>query len=412
MSLFKVWYSTESFADFIIDNTALKSLNPEKRKLPESDASKPKDFHKLPDHIKKIVYLDCPDLIVECSDEPVFSIEESKEAGTGHNVFQRFARLAAAVENNIPSFYIYPDAKLITRAGGAAKWDVLNPLIFEALERMMNIYNIPCLFHHFPSDYKDFVNNPSKSPNFCNKGLQFDAQHPSCPDAQHPEMKALFGILDKIIGRVVKLGPIKGCENLLGLREVQDRRKLMAAEYHKNSRSLGEISPISATTEVPTSYLLKTIKELTGQPISTDALIAKREKTVLYQADAQFRGDPYPGALAALDYLMCREGKTFENRDKNLVMIWGKIQIDEQAGMLRVAKSKSTGIESFCSDVKASEPHNLLTKKYSALQPEKIPRYYMQVRYGSMFSKSKHIRIYAYFADALLFHDGALWREG
>ncbi len=40
-----------------------------------------------------------------------------------------------------------------------------------------------------------------------------------------------------------------------------------------------------------------------------------------------------------------------------------------------------------------------------------IPRYYMQVRYGSMFSKVKHIRVFSYFADAILFPDGALWRD-
>ena len=40
-----------------------------------------------------------------------------------------------------------------------------------------------------------------------------------------------------------------------------------------------------------------------------------------------------------------------------------------------------------------------------------IPRYYMQVRYGSTFSKVKHIRVFSYFADAILFPDGALWRD-
>ena len=54
----------------------------------ESDASKPSDFHKMPDHIRKILYLDTCDLIVEKDNEPVFSIEITTEAGTGHNAFQ------------------------------------------------------------------------------------------------------------------------------------------------------------------------------------------------------------------------------------------------------------------------------------------------------------------------------------
>jgi len=41
-----------------------------------------------------------------------------------------------------------------------------------------------------------------------------------------------------------------------------------------------------------------------------------------------------------------------------------------------------------------------------------IPRYFMQVRYGSTYSKAKHIRVFSYFADAILFPDGSLWRDG
>ena len=52
----------------------------------------------------KILYLDAPDLIVEKDNEPIFSIEVTTEAGTGHNAFQRFARIAASVENCVPSF--------------------------------------------------------------------------------------------------------------------------------------------------------------------------------------------------------------------------------------------------------------------------------------------------------------------
>ena len=43
--MFKVWYSTESFADFIIDHTMLKDYELEKNKMYESDANNPKNFH-------------------------------------------------------------------------------------------------------------------------------------------------------------------------------------------------------------------------------------------------------------------------------------------------------------------------------------------------------------------------------
>ena len=41
------------------------------------NANKAKNFHSLPDHIKQILYLDAPDLIVELDTEPIFSIDVS-----------------------------------------------------------------------------------------------------------------------------------------------------------------------------------------------------------------------------------------------------------------------------------------------------------------------------------------------
>ena len=73
--------------------------------------------------------------------------------------------------------------------------------------------------------------------------------------------------------------------------------------------------------------------------------------------------------------------------------------------------SKKCSVDDFVADVQSSEGKNLLGKDYDELRVYEIPRYYMQVRYGSMFSKNKHIRIYSYFADAILFKDGALWRD-
>ena len=88
--MYRIWYSTESFADYVIDHTILSSKEVKKSKIHESDASKPRDFHKVPDHIRKILYLDAPDLIIEYDNEPILSVEISAEAGTGHNSFQRF----------------------------------------------------------------------------------------------------------------------------------------------------------------------------------------------------------------------------------------------------------------------------------------------------------------------------------
>src|SRR5689334_19669643 len=118
---YRIWYSTQTWADFIKDNTILNEKDVDFSQLPPSD-TKP-DFHKFPDHLKSILYLDSPDIIVEFDNEPIFTIEESSEAGTGHSAFQRFSRLVASVENNVPALYLYPQAKIIGRRSAKPRWD-------------------------------------------------------------------------------------------------------------------------------------------------------------------------------------------------------------------------------------------------------------------------------------------------
>ena len=91
-------------------------------------------------------------------------------------------------------------------------------------------------------------------------------------------------------------------------------------------------------------------------------------------------------------------------------MAWGNLTVDEDNKTLILESEKST-IHDFVKGVKASENKNILGRNYVEIPNFEIPRYYMQVRYGSTFSKVKHIRVYSYFADAILFPDGALWRD-
>jgi len=365
----------------------------------------------MPDHIKQILYLDAPDIIVELDSEPIFSIEVSTEAGTGHNVFQRFGRLAASVENNVPAFYVYPEAVIINRAkGSTTKWDSINPLVFKALDDVMSIYQIPALFYYFPSDYRA-NQNPINSPNIRKKGLKFDRNRnfAGCPDGSDNEMRLMFKAINEIISVVKISGAIKGREKLLGKRLFIDRKTFMQGEYASKGGNIN-MSPLTATIKIPTDYLLRHLSQYESAKYKIGELLRSRKETIIYKVDAGFRGDPYPGAIAAIDYLLCREGKTFEEREYNLVMAWGNLTVDDNKKNLELTSKKST-ITDFIDDVKASENKNLLKKTYNQIANNEISRYYMQVRYGSMFSKVKHIRVFSYFADAILFPDGALWRD-
>ena len=416
--MYRVWYSTESFADFIIDHTIL-SGKPDiiKNKMYESDANNPARFHTMPDHIRRILYLDAPDLIVEKDNEPVFSIEVTTEAGTGHNAFQRFARIAASVENSVPVFYIYPEGAIVTREDTEPDWDVINPLIFHALESVMSIYDIPALLYYFPSDIGTHLDKPVQSPNFANKGLRFDpniVNYPGCPEAASSDMVKMFEAIDEVVKITDKYGVKPGRTHLLANMMIRDQRNYMQNQFvtKANGRAPENMSPLTAVTEIPTEYLLNYLSKYENRSYHIGELLRSREYTKIYQVNAHFRGDPYPGALAAIDYLACREGKTFEERRSNLVLLFGKLAVDHADKTIRVNNQKNSSIEDFFKDVQRSSEHNLLTKDYCDLRNKDIPRYLMQVRYGSTYSKVKHIRVFSYFSDAILFPDGSLWRDG
>lgn len=415
--MYRVWYSTESFADYIIANTAL-STQPDviKNKMYESDASKPKYFHSTPDHIRKILYLDACDLIVEKDNEPVFSIEVTTEAGTGHNAFQRFARIAASVENGVPAFYIYPEGAIITRKDSEPRWDQINPLIFRALESVMSIYQIPALLYYFPSDIEMYLDQPTMSPNIINKGLKYDSNivdYPGCPEASSQSMQEMFKAINEILDLTNNYGVKNARDRLLSNIVIRNQRTYMQDQFAEkaNGKSADEMSPLTAVNRIKTDYLLNYLSKYEDGEYKIGELLRSREYSSIYQINARFRGDPYPGALSAIDYLRCREGKTFEDRRDNLIVVFGKLIIDNDQQIINVVDEHNSSISDFFKDVQSSSKHNLLLKNYNELANYEVPRYLMQVRYGSTYSKVKHIRVFSYFADAILFPDGSLWRD-
>jgi len=385
---------------------SLSTYETEKKRLPESDVQNPKDFHRVPDHLKEILYLDASDLIVEQNGEPIFSAEISEEAGTGHNAFQRFPRIAAAVEAEIPTFYIYPEATFVKRES-SNRWDELNPLILRALESAMQIHDVPALLYYYPSEFDSDHDPPKKSA----KGLLRDDELPAQPDRSDGEMSKLFEAVDRVIDHAVN----SVNRAIIKERPMRERRNWMQTQFaRKDQGKTGDWSPLTSVKEVDTEKVVNTLKEF--NPGAQPELFEGRDKTIIYSANAKIRGDPYTGALAAIDYLKCRVGPTYEERDKNLVFSWGTPSIEDGKveSELRDSRKNGASIDAFTEDVQRVTKDNnlLLGREFDELSGPEIPRYYMQVRHGTRFTQKKLIRCFAYFADGLLFHDGALWREG
>ncbi|MDR2829519.1 MAG: hypothetical protein LBB45_00485 [Methanobrevibacter sp.] len=245
----------------------------------------------------------------------------------------------------------------------------------------------------------------------------FDEEYLSLPKKNDKEIISFFEFVNLIVEKSVNddMDTL-----LLNERMVVDRRCWMQEEYvNKINKKQKEgenknLSPESATLEVPTTSLITFLKKYVDKDHDFGNFLQSRSQTVIYKVNAKFRGDPYPGALVAIDYLQTRNGKHIDDRDKNLVLAWCNLRYNKENDSLDVIESKSSINDFIYSVNKVRDPKkcSLSRDDYSNLEKEHIPRYYMQVKHGCMFSKKKELRVYSSFADAIIFRDGALWKEG
>ena len=420
-----IWQPTgsEPLVDWLIEHTELKNLlklgELKVNFLPKSDGDNPKNFFQMPTRIKEILYLDSPDLIIAINSIPVLSLEISREAGTGHNAFQRFSRIAAAVENGVAAFYIYPEAAIVSRENGDS-WDVINPLIFKTLEEIMKVHDIPAFIYFHPTEYKGIRRPVKKTDASTPKGmlLERDPMFPGQPDSSDPQMQELFSHVNEILRLAKSVTPSNIGQ--VSLKEIwaREKRQWMSTQWHVKrtnddgrQRSESEMSPITATKEIDTSILIRHLSKYAGTNLDFGNLLPNRARTVIYNPTGQYRenGDPYTGCLVALDYLLCREGKTYEDRGKNLVIAFGTLEINEG----EISITGPAVIEDYVGPIRTLYNNSskvLLGLPFSQLIGQ-IPRYMMQVRHGTTYTKNKPSRIYAYFADAIIFKDGSLWRQ-
>ncbi len=408
---FKIYSSTESFGNFIKEKSILKGYDCEITNLVESDAIKPKSFFKLPKKLRDILALDCPDAIITFNDEPILVIEDSREAGTGHNVFQRYPRMVASLEHHIPYIYIYPEAAIVDRENASIKWDPINPLIFKAMLSLREIHDAPALLFYYPSFYKE--NKNINLDQYRAKGLKIDSLYLGCPDSTDSEIINMFGLIDEYLVAIYNSTNLSNTlEEFNKSPKVRQRIDFLHEEFIKKSdgKDWSEMSPLSATLKVPTNVLLDYLSKYENDGYQIGSLLRSREDTIIYRLDAKFRGDPYPGCIAAIDYLMCRSGEEVEQRTANLVMIWGDSS-DTDITKISVSPNNKSTIIDFINEVKSSERKSLLSKNYNELQSYEIPRYFMHLQEGTRFTKVKHLRVYSYFLDAIIFPDGALWRD-
>jgi len=101
--------------------------------------------------VAKVLAYDRPDIVLLSNGKPILVVEETVEVPSGHNVGQRFARLAAAAEQKVPCLYFGPYTAR-KHGGSTAGPRFMNLRLFGALDAMIRTTKAAVTTINWPVD--------------------------------------------------------------------------------------------------------------------------------------------------------------------------------------------------------------------------------------------------------------------
>lgn len=112
--------------------------------------------------LSDVLKYDRPDIILTDKNSPILVVERTVEVPSGHNVGQRFGRLAAAAESNVPSIYFGPYAAY--KHGGPTQGPrYMNLRLFDAIKKVEEVNATPLTTINWPVDADfEIIRNSSK----------------------------------------------------------------------------------------------------------------------------------------------------------------------------------------------------------------------------------------------------------
>lgn len=112
--------------------------------------------------IDKVLQYDRPDIILKDNDQVIFVLERTVEVPSGHNVGQRFGRLAAAAKERIPVVYFGP-YMAYKHGGKTAGPRYMNLRLFYSLKNLTEYYNTAVTTINWPVDNRcEVLKTPQK----------------------------------------------------------------------------------------------------------------------------------------------------------------------------------------------------------------------------------------------------------
>jgi hypothetical protein len=242
-----------------------------------------------PQSIESLLRYDRPDIVLVVDGKPKLVVEKTTEVPTGHNVGQRFGRIANAVEEQVMFAYFFPFKAM--KHGEYANVCYVNARLFEAFRKMETIHDVPVLAIDWPCD------------------SQYEIIRDGSEDSQ---MKTLVKSL------ILNQFKYKDVEIIGTLRQRMDQ------EYSERvTATPSYANPPPSVDIVETKAYLDSL-ESQFRNVKIPDYVRRRAETLVYRFDMTppncRREDPYTGTQFIYDYIWCRNGPLPKNKYRNLVL--------------------------------------------------------------------------------------------
>lgn len=143
MSRFEILYDEPQEAYWF------RSLHPDLADAREASITSARDRPE----VQKVLFYDRPDVVLLDNGHPILVVEETVEVPSGHNVGQRFARIAAAAECGVPCLYFGPYVAK-KHGGDTAGPRYMNLRLFHALDAMERATGAAVTTVNWPVDHQ------------------------------------------------------------------------------------------------------------------------------------------------------------------------------------------------------------------------------------------------------------------
>jgi hypothetical protein len=223
--------------------------------------------------LSQVLAYDRPDVILVDGEQPILMVERTEEVPSGHNVGQRFARMAAAAQGHVPLLYFCPYAAR-KHGGKTAGPRYMNLRLFHALDKMRALEQAAI----------ETINWPVNAKYEIVKGSRKDER-----------VRAYLNVFFQLYDRAGIRGVNEGmAESVFHQEQIEERGQFIRQKV-KNARQYD--GPPHSVKIDPTEKLAR-LRGVAG----TERL--PHPETVLYKVGMKkIRSDPYTGMGMLYEYL-------------------------------------------------------------------------------------------------------------